>query len=86
MSLPISNLKFVNHDEKDNVFNFIADYFDADNNETCTLIVSYCPDNDYELHINIDGQSHSDDIDSIDDSQYFDADSISFIVSTAQSI
>ena len=81
MTLPISNLKFVSRNDNDNEFNFIADYFDTDDNETYTLNISYRPHADYELHIDIDGQSHTDDIDTIADSQYFDNDAIAFFTS-----
>lgn len=84
MTLQLSNIKFVNSDADE--FNFVADYFDADDNETYTLNISYRPNNDYEFYINIDGQSHTDDIDTLDDSQYFDDDAIAFIVSTVQAL
>ena len=85
MTLPLSNIKFVNSDADE--FNFVADYFDADDNETYTLNISYRPnDDDYEFHIDIAGQSHTDDVDTIEDSQYFDDDAIAFIVSTVQAL
>lgn len=91
MTLTLTNIKYINTDTIDDFIqlNFTADYFDSDDNETFILNISYRPfaDNDdiHELHIDIDGQSHTDDIDTIDDSQYFDDNAIEFFKSTARS-
>jgi len=86
MTLNISNIKFTNIELIDDTphVNFIADFIDDD--ELLQLNVTFRPniDSDYKLSLNIDGQSYSDDIDSITESEYFDADTIAFIVSTAR--
>ena len=86
MTLNIDNIKFTNIDIIDNTphVNFIADFIDDD--ELLQLNITFRPniDSDYKLSLNIDGQSHSDDIDSITESEYFDDDTIAFIVSTAR--
>ncbi len=89
MTLNITNIKYTNTDLIDDTphLNFIADFIDDDDDELLQLNVTFRPniDDEYKLSLNIDGQSHTDDIDTVSDSQYFDDDIIAFIVSTARS-
>ena len=91
MTLTLTNIKFINADAIDDFdqLNFTADFVNDDDNETYTLNISYRPlaDNDdiHELYLDIDGQSHTDDIDTIADSQYFDDDALAFFIATARS-
>lgn len=91
MTLTLTNIKFIGIDSIDSFpqLNFTADYTDDEDNEIYPLIIAYRPtvtadDDYYPLYFNIDGQSHTDEIDYIDDSQYFDDDAIAFFIETAR--
>ena len=73
------------HDDYGIQHHFTADFInqnDFDGNpSTDTLNIIYRPTDTYQFHIDIDGQHHSSDIDTIDDSQYFDDNAIAFFKS-----
>lgn len=92
MTLDIRNIKLTNSttDDYGPSIDFTADYFDDETSETYTLLITYRPTADnvelHELHFEISGDLYSSEIDTIADSQYFDDDTIDFIVSTARSL
>lgn len=92
MTSAITNIKFINADFSFDLpeLNFTADYFDADDNETLQLNISYRPTADnidtYELAFNLDHRPESFDTDTINDPEFFDDDAIQFFVATAKSI
>lgn len=89
MTLNIAKITHTHTDTDTNTIYFTAAFIEPDDNETYTLNISYRPlaDNDdiHELYLDIDGQSHTDDIDTIADSQYFDDDALAFFIATARS-
>jgi hypothetical protein len=83
---PFKYIETTHSDEFGIQHHFTADFInqnDFDGNpSTDTLNIIYRPtDTEYQFHIDIDGQHHSDDIDTIDESQYFDDDAIAFFKS-----
>lgn len=93
MTLNITNIKFTNIDIINAAphVNFTADYIDDDApHDVYTLNISYRPTADninlYDLHFQIASDPYSSEIDTIDDSQYFDDDTINFIVNYAHSL